>query len=95
MMKFLYIIAFFIYFLNIIHNITAYKPRIYIRIPQHFVHDRVIQFLNTNRKNNCFEFEESPTNLLLKCWRENQLVNVDINIDRKYQQKYLLESFSI
>ena len=93
-MKFIYIISFFIYFLNI-HNISAYKPRVYMRIPQHFVHDRVIQFLNTNRINNCFEFEESPTNLLLKCWRENQLVNVDINIDRKYQRRYIPDSISI
>lgn len=93
-MKFIYIISFFIYFLNI-NNISAYKPRVYMRIPQHFVHDRVIQFLNTNRINNCFEFEESPTNLLLKCWRENQLVNVDINIDRKYQHRYFADSISI
>ena len=93
-MKFIYIISFFIYFLNI-HNISAYKPRVYMRIPQHFVHDRVIQFLNTNRINDCFEFEESPTNLLLKCWRENQLVNVDINIDREYQRRYTAKSISI
>ena len=94
-MKFLYICSFFTFFLSIINNISAYKPRVYLRIPQHFVHDRVIQFLNTNRINDCFEFEESPTNLLLKCWRENQLVNVDINIDRKYQRRYIPDSISI
>jgi hypothetical protein len=81
--------------LNIIYNVYSYKPRVYMRIPHHFVNDRVIQFLNTNRINNCFEFEESPTNLLLKCWRENQLVNVNINIDKEYQQRYFPQSLSI
>lgn len=94
-MKFLYIIYFFIYFLNNIHNIVGYKPRVYMRIPPHFVNNRVIEFLNTNRINNCFEFKESPTNLLLKCWRENQLVNVNINIDKEYQQRYFSHSISI
>lgn len=81
--------------LNIIYNVYSHKPRVYMRIPQHFVNDRVIQFLNTNRITNCFEFEESPTNLLLKCWRENQLVNVNINIDKEYQQRYFPQSLSI
>ena len=74
---------------------SGYKPRIYMRIPEHFVHDRVIQFINQNRVTNCFEFEESPTNLLLKCWRENQLVNVDINIATKYRHRYIPQSISI
>lgn len=71
------------------------KPRLYTRIPQHFVYDRVKFFLNDNRITNCFEFRESPTNLLLKCWRENQLVNVDINIDKEYQKTFFPQSISI
>ncbi len=32
--------------LNIIYNVYSYKPRVYMRIPHHFVNDRVIQFLH-------------------------------------------------
>ena len=80
---------------NIIYNVTSYKPRLYRRIPKHFVYDRVRGFLNHNQINNCFEFRESPTNLLLKCWRDNQLVNVDITIDKEFQQPYILEPVGI
>ena len=81
--------------LNITYNVMSYKPRLYTRIPEHFVYDRVRGFLNQNEINNCFEFRESPTNLLLKCWRDNQVVNVDINIDKEYQKRYILNSISI
>lgn len=79
-----------------INGIVAFnKPRLFIRIPQYFVYDRVKFFLNDNRITNCFEFRESPTNLLLKCWRENQLVNVNIDIDREYQKTFFPQSISI
>lgn len=71
------------------------KPRLYTRIPQFMVDSRIKYFLNDNRITNCFEFRESPTNLLLKCWRENQLVNVNINIDKEYQRRFIPESISI
>ena len=80
MMKFLYIISFFIYFLNIIHNITAYKPRIYMRIPQHFVHDRVIQFLNTNRINrNTFEIKKSKWILKQISFRKTYIQQFEVS----------------
>ena len=82
-------------FLNIAYNVMSHKPRLYTRIPQHFVYERVRGFLNENQINNCFEYKESATNLLLKCWRDNQLVNVDINIDKEYHQRYILDSISI
>ena len=81
--------------LSLFYNVVSYKPRLYTRIPTFFVYDRVKVFLNKNQINNCFEYRESPTNLLLKCWRDNQLVNVDINIDKEYHQRYILDSISI
>ena len=60
--------------------VTANKPRLYTRIPQYLVDDRVSNFLNENRITNCFEFRETETNLLLKCWRDNKLVDAEINI---------------
>lgn len=73
-----------IFLLFVFTNIaSAMKPRVYIRIPQFFVYNRVESFINENAITNCFEFRESPTNLLLKCWRNNQLVNVNINIDKE------------
>ena len=61
--------------------VTANKPRLYTRIPQYLVDDRVSNFLNENRITNCFEFRETETNLLLKCWRDNQLTDVSIEIN--------------
>jgi len=67
------------------------KPRLYTRIPKFFVDDRVSNFLNENRITNCFEFRESETNLLLKCWRDNKLTDVSIDINpgkREYRPYY-------
>ena len=81
--------------LNTLFNVSSYKPRLYTRIPQFFVYDRVKIFLDQNLITNCYEFRESPTNLLLKCWRDNTLVNVDISIDKEYKSKYILQSVSV
>ena len=71
--------------------VTANKPRVYTRIPKFFVDDRVSNFLNENRITNCFEFRETETNLLLKCWRDNKLTDVSIDINpgkREYRPYY-------
>ena len=52
---------------------------------------RIYLFLNQNRITNCFEFSESETNLLLKCWRDNKLTDVSIDINpgkRRYRPVY-------
>mgnify|MGYP006166053713 CR=1 FL=1 len=64
------------------------KPRLWTRIPQYFVDDRVSNFLNQNRITNCFEFTETPTNLLLKCWRDNKLTDVSIEILNPQRENY-------
>ena len=70
---------------------NASKPRVWSRIPPFFVRERVNYFLDSNQITNCFEFRESPTNLLLKCWRNNKLVDINIDISDNYkkQQVYL------
>jgi len=74
-MKILYII-----YLFLIIIIKADKVRVYQRIPQNFVATSVYHFLKENDINNCFAFEESNSQLLLKCLRYNKLTNVEINI---------------
>jgi hypothetical protein len=52
---------------------------------------RIYLFLNQNRITNCFEFRETETNLLLKCWRDNKLTDVSIDINpgkRRYRPVY-------
>ena len=52
--------------------------------------------INQNRINNCYEFQETPTMLLLKCWRDNKLTNVQIEIEEeRKKQKYFGVSLSI
>ena len=68
------------------------RVRVWDRIPQYFVDTRVSNFLNQNRITNCFEFLETETNLLLKCWRDNQLTDVDIRISpgKRSQRNYMV-----
>jgi len=67
-----------IYLLLMICN--ADKPRLWTRINDGLVGHKIIDFLNINRINNCFEYVESPTYLKLKCWRDNQLTDVNLKI---------------
>ena len=77
-MKILYII--YLFFIIIV---KADRVRVYERIPQNFVATSVYNFLKDNNINNCFAFKESNSQLLLKCWRYNELTNVEINIYNK------------
>ena len=84
MYKLLFIITYIIY--NVVY---AEMPRIWTRIPNFYVKNRVNHFINKNRINNCYEFQETPNSLLLKCWRNNKLTNVEIKIDgERKKQKY-------
>jgi len=56
------------------------SSQLYKRIPKNYVDTRIEYFLAENGINNCFEYRESTEILLLKCWRNNQLVNVKIDI---------------
>ena len=73
------------------------RVRIWEKIPQFFVYYRVSNFLNENRITNCFEFTETPTNLLLKCWRDNKLtdVSIDINPGKREHRPYYGLSVSV
>ena len=84
-MKYLFVL------LTLFFCVINAKPRLYTRIPKFFVDNRVSNFLNQNRITNCFEFRESETNLLLKCWRDNKLTDVSIDINpgkREYRPYY-------
>tara|TARA_Y100000287_G_scaffold126275_1_gene101967 strand:- start:254 stop:523 length:270 start_codon:yes stop_codon:yes gene_type:complete len=71
------------------------RARIWLRIPPHYVDSRVSGFLNENRIVNCFEFRETETNLLLKCWRDNKLTDVSININPMKQKRYFGITLSV
>ena len=69
---------------------------IWVRIPQFYVAESVNNFLNHRQINNCYyKFEDDET-FLLKCWRNNKLVDVEISIkEKKKRQKMFYESISI
>jgi len=93
-MKILYIL----YYLLILSCLIKAdnKVRIYERIPKNFVATTVYNFLKDNNINNCFSFEESNTQLLLKCWRNNNLVNAEINIyDENDKQRLYYTHLSV
>tara|TARA_A100001011_G_scaffold362416_2_gene411325 strand:+ start:6017 stop:6277 length:261 start_codon:yes stop_codon:yes gene_type:complete len=77
---------FFLFFLPIC------QCQLYKRIPKNYVDTRIEYFLAENSINNCFEYRENLDTLLLKCWRDNQLVNVKINIQN---QIYSIPDYSL
>lgn len=76
---------------------SSHKPRMWTRIPKFLVDSRVQQFLYQHRITNCYEFRESDTNLLLKCWKDEQLtdVSIEINPGKREQPRYYGLSISI
>ena len=61
-----------LYFIMCITCAFSNRARLYRRIPQYFVADAVYGFIQDNRLN--------ENQLLLKCWRDNKLVDAEINI---------------
>ena len=73
----------------------ANENLIWYRIPQFYVADSVNNFLNNREINNCYyKFEDEDT-FLLKCWRNNKLVDVKISIQNNKKRRYIFESLSI
>lgn len=69
---------------------------IWYKIPHFYVSGYVNNFLDNRKINNCFyKFEDEDT-LLLKCWRDKKLVDVEISIKNKFSKKrFIYESLSI
>ena len=78
-------------FLFYCSTVLAYHgtPVIWDRVPQFKVNNRVTSFLNKQGINNCYEYEENRDNLYLKCWVDNELINVDININNNDEVGYI------
>ena len=73
----------------------ANENLIWYRIPQFYVADSVNNFLNNRQINNCYyKFEDEDT-FLLKCWKNNKLVDVKISIQNNKKRRYIFESLSI
>ena len=91
-MKLIQIILLLLLSLNYSYSFT-YKPRLYNRIPKFFVHDRIYNFLERNGINNCYEHLEESKILLLKCYHENKLMNVEISIKSDKQKNNYLSIY--
>ena len=71
-----YVLLLFVMLNNVINKGYCY----YSRIKKFRVTDVVDDFLIRNDITNCFKKEEGEA-LSLKCWRNNELVNVEIFIE--------------
>jgi len=83
------------YLLLLITLTLANSNNIWLRIPQFFVKDSVYNFLDNHQINNCFYKVQDEDTLLLKCWRDNKLVDVFINIEGEFYKRMIPESISI
>ena len=63
--------------------------RVWDRIPIHRTKERVYGFMIDKHLENCFEFYESPSLLRLKCWADNQLVDITITIHSEKKSVYI------
>lgn len=66
--------------------ITAVQA-IWLRIEPFLVKDSVFDFLDNNKINNCFYKVQDEGTLLLKCLRNNKLVDVFIHIEENYDKR--------
>ncbi len=67
--------------------VSAHKNLIWYKIPMFYVSDYVVNFINSRQINNCFYKFENEDTLLLKCWKNNNIVNVQINIKNDKRSK--------
>jgi hypothetical protein len=75
---------------------TCFANLIWLRIPQFYVSNYVTNFLDNHQINNCFYKYEDENNLLLKCWKNNQLTNVEITIKNNHKKRAIFyDSISI
>lgn len=77
----------FLLLLCLIFQVSCHQPRMWTRIPKFLVDNRVQHFLNQHRITNCYEFRESETTLLLKCWKDKQLTDISIEINRRKKER--------
>ena len=85
-----------LYFIMCVTCAFSNRARLYQRIPQYFVADDVYGFIQDNRLNNCFEYHETESHLLLKCWRDNKLVDAELKIiDKKEKESFYYPLLSI
>ena len=59
--------------------------QVYYRIPKYTVNEFVTNFLNGHNLNNCFQHTSNKRQLFLKCWVNNELQTVNIEIDSYYE----------
>ena len=81
-MKLIQIILLLLLSLNYSYSFT-YKPRLYNKY----------NFLERNGINNCYEHLEESKILLLKCYHENKLMNVEISIKSDKQKNNYLSIY--
>ncbi len=71
------------------------KVRVYHRIPENFVATSIYEFVKGNGITNCFSFEETENQLLLKCLKDDELINAEINIIKPTRLKWTSISYVI
>ena len=63
------------------------QPRLWIRLPRNLVKEYVYGFFISQHINNCYHYVEDSNTLLLKCWRNETLLDVAVTV--RQPQKYV------
>ena len=75
--------------------LTFTNSQLYYRIPKYTVNEFVTNFLNDHQLNNCFQHISNKRQLFLKCWVNNQLQTVNIEIDSYYEIEEKYDDYSL
>ena len=70
-----------------------WRSRIWQRIPYGLdnVDSSIRYFLMIEEVNNCYEYAERNNYLRLKCWKNNNMVNVNILVEEEEDYDYIFE----
>ena len=80
--------------LFMITKVFSNQVRIYERIPRNYVANTIYDFVKENDINDCFSYREDYDHLLLKCLRDNELLNVEITINPNLNENYNFKRLS-
>ena len=95
-MKSKFILFLCVLFFTIQHTLCYNSDiSLWYRIPKFAVDDHVIHFLKTRGINNCFYKIVSDDKLVLKCWRDETLVDVSIDIAISFKKQIMFNYLSI
>lgn len=79
-MKKIFVLIVFIFCIMFVNGQDG-RARLWNRVPKFHVYDAIESFLNHHNIYDCFYFVEKPTQLRFKCFHDNKLSDVSLELN--------------